>query len=134
MWSPHLRGHLLLFDRKPAPAYSPNAGVRLLLAAAFVEVLRLAAVRWLYPDTPRWLLLPVPSSAWELVVSQERSLEVLCSWRSARTNTTKDVQGLPSWWASPLELFLAERAQRLAPVSMDSFTEPSTFRHHRGPA
>jgi len=57
-WSPHLRGHLLLFDRKPAPAYSPNAGVRLLLAAAFVEVLRLAAVRWLYPDTPRWLLLP----------------------------------------------------------------------------
>ena len=54
----HLRGHLLLFDRKPAPANSPNAGVRLLLAGGFVEVVRLAAVRWLYPGTPLWLLLP----------------------------------------------------------------------------
>ncbi|MGH9867645.1 MAG: lysostaphin resistance A-like protein [Candidatus Polarisedimenticolia bacterium] len=56
--SPHLRGHLLSFDRKPAPAHSPNAGVRLLLAGGFVEVVRLAAVRWLYPETPLWLLLP----------------------------------------------------------------------------
>jgi hypothetical protein len=31
--SPHLRGHLLLFDPKPAPEHSPSAGVRLLLAA-----------------------------------------------------------------------------------------------------
>lgn len=56
-WSPHLRGHLLLFDPRPAPAGAPHAGVRLLLAAAFVEVVRLAAVRWLYPGIPLWLLL-----------------------------------------------------------------------------
>lgn len=56
-WSPHLRGHLLLFDRRSAPAVSPHAGVRLLLAAAFVEVVRLAAMRWLYPGIPLWLLL-----------------------------------------------------------------------------
>ena len=56
--SPHLRGHLLLFDAKPAPEHSPSAGVRLLLAAGFVEVARLVAVRWRYPVIPVWLLLP----------------------------------------------------------------------------
>jgi len=57
-WSPHLRGHLLLFDRTPALAYCANAGSRLLLIAAFVEGLRLTAVKWLYPAIPLWLLLP----------------------------------------------------------------------------
>lgn len=57
-WSPHLRGHLLLFDPRPAPGLTANAGVRLLLAAALVEAVRLAAVRWLYPGIPLWLLLP----------------------------------------------------------------------------
>ena len=57
-WSPHLRGHLLLFDRRPAPAYTPQAGVRLLLAAAFVEVVRFAALTWFYPGVPLGLLLP----------------------------------------------------------------------------
>lgn len=56
-WSPHLRGHLLLFDRRPAPAYTAHVGVRLVLAAASLEVVRLAAVRWLYPGVPLWLLL-----------------------------------------------------------------------------
>lgn len=56
-WSPHLRGHLLLFDRRPAPALTRQAGVRLLLAAVFVELVRLAAVRWLYPGIPLALLL-----------------------------------------------------------------------------
>lgn len=58
-WSPHLRGHLLLFDGRPAPVYASRAGVRLLLAAAFLEVLRLAAVRWLYPPIPLVLLMAV---------------------------------------------------------------------------
>ena len=57
--SPHLRGHLLLFDPKPAPVHSPSAGARLLVAAGFVEVVRLVAVRWRYPVIPLWLLLPV---------------------------------------------------------------------------
>jgi len=57
--SPHLRGHLLLFDRKPGPVHSPGAGARLLLAAGLVEVVRFVAVRWRYPVVPLWLLLPV---------------------------------------------------------------------------
>ena len=56
-WSPHLRGHVLLFDRTPASAYPSGSGVRLLLVAAFVETLRLAAVGWLYPRLPLWLLV-----------------------------------------------------------------------------
>lgn len=57
-WSPHLRGHLLLFDRRPTPASISHVGVRLLLAGAVAEIVRLAAVRWLYPGIPLWLLLP----------------------------------------------------------------------------
>jgi membrane protease YdiL (CAAX protease family) len=57
-WSPHLRGHLLLFDRKTAPAHSRSTGVRLLVAAGFVEAVRLAVLRWLYPGIPLWPLLP----------------------------------------------------------------------------
>lgn len=55
-WSPHLRGHLLLFDRRSAS--TAHAGVRLLLVAALVETVRRAAVNWLYPSIPVWLLLP----------------------------------------------------------------------------
>lgn len=57
-WSPHLRGHLLLFDRRPAPASTVHAGVRLLFIGALVEIVRLAAVRSLDPGIPVWLLLP----------------------------------------------------------------------------
>ena len=56
-WSPHLRGHLLLFDQTPAPTHGSQGGVRLLLAAAAVEVVRLAGLRWLYPGVPLPLLL-----------------------------------------------------------------------------
>src|SRR5882672_4681317 len=57
-WSPHLRGHLLLFDRKSEPAPTAHAGVRLLFVGALIELVRLATVRWLYPGIPAWLLLP----------------------------------------------------------------------------
>jgi uncharacterized protein len=57
--SPHLRGHLLLFDSRPEPAHSASVGGRLLIAAGFVEVVRLVAVRWRYPVIPVWLLLPI---------------------------------------------------------------------------
>lgn len=67
-WSPHLRGHLLLFDRRPAPAYTSHAGVRLLLAATFVEVVRLAALTWLYPRVLLGLLLPALVALGLLVV------------------------------------------------------------------
>src|SRR6185436_11839394 len=58
-WSRHLRGHLLLFERRPWPAHSHSAGFRLLVVAAGLEILRLSAVRWLYPRAPLWLLLPL---------------------------------------------------------------------------
>ena len=55
--SPHLRGHLLLFDRRTAPAYTARSGVRLVLAAVVVEVVRLASVTWLRSAIPLWLLM-----------------------------------------------------------------------------
>jgi membrane protease YdiL (CAAX protease family) len=59
LWSRHLRGHLLLFERRPWPAYTDSAGFRLLLVAGGLEILRLSAVRWLYPSVPLWMLLPL---------------------------------------------------------------------------
>ena len=56
--SPHLRGHLLQFDRRPPPKYAADSGWRLLLTAVFLEILRLVAVRWISPTIPLWLLLP----------------------------------------------------------------------------
>jgi CAAX protease family protein len=57
--SPHVRGHLLQFDKRPTVKHEASAGARLLLAAAGLEVLRLAAVPWLRPAAPLWLLLPL---------------------------------------------------------------------------
>lgn len=58
-WSRHLRGHLLLFERRPWPAYTDAAGFRLLVVAGGLEILRLSAVKWLYPHVPLWILLPL---------------------------------------------------------------------------
>ena len=58
-WSPHLRGHLLLFDRRPEAADDPRAGARLLLAALLLESARLAAMAWLFPRVPLVALLPL---------------------------------------------------------------------------
>jgi membrane protease YdiL (CAAX protease family) len=58
-WSRHLRGHLLLFERSPWPAYADSAGFRLLVVAGGLEILRLSAVKWLYPSVPLWMLLPL---------------------------------------------------------------------------
>jgi membrane protease YdiL (CAAX protease family) len=55
----HLQGHILLFDRKPAPDYDASAGTRLLFAAVVLEVVRLGLVRWLYPMVPLLILVPV---------------------------------------------------------------------------
>ena len=58
-WSRHLRGHLLLFERRPWPAYTDAAGFRLLVVAGGLEILRLSALKWLYPHVPLWVLLPL---------------------------------------------------------------------------
>jgi uncharacterized protein len=58
-WSDHLRGHLLLFDRKPSPALSADTGVGLLLTAALLEIVRIAVVPWLRAGVPLSLLLAV---------------------------------------------------------------------------
>jgi membrane protease YdiL (CAAX protease family) len=55
----HLRGHLLRFDSQPPPAHSPTAGLRILLLAMGLEVLRLALVRGLAPMLPLWVLVPL---------------------------------------------------------------------------
>src|SRR5262245_11566060 len=55
--SPHLRGHLLLFDPAPAPTFSAATGVRLLLIGSFVEIVRLSAVSWFTPTIPLLVLV-----------------------------------------------------------------------------
>lgn len=82
--SPHLRGHLLLFDRRPAPALPSPAGARLVLAAASLEGLRIA-VTWLYPGVPLWLLTPALLGLALLVVRAGAGLKLsqlgLRPWR-----------------------------------------------------
>jgi membrane protease YdiL (CAAX protease family) len=56
-WPAHLRGHLLQFDRRPAPALTADVGARLLATAALLELLRVLSAR-LYPLVPMWLGLP----------------------------------------------------------------------------
>jgi membrane protease YdiL (CAAX protease family) len=53
----HLRGHLLLFDKKSLPAYDGATGIRILFTVAMVEGARLASIRWLH--VPIWLFLPL---------------------------------------------------------------------------
>ena len=47
--SVHLRGHVLLFDKRSAPVYDASTAARLLLIAVVIEAFRLVAVKWLYP-------------------------------------------------------------------------------------
>jgi membrane protease YdiL (CAAX protease family) len=58
-WIAHLRGHFLLFNRQFVATDSAGAGSRLLFAAVFIEAARLAAVKWLSPGVPLWLLVAV---------------------------------------------------------------------------
>ena len=46
--SVHLRGHVLLFDKRSAPVYDASTAARLLLIAVVIEAFRLVAVKWLY--------------------------------------------------------------------------------------
>src|SRR5438093_2656176 len=55
----HLRGHLLLFDKRSSPAHHSASGRRLLFTAVGVEGARLAATRWLHPLLPLWVLMPL---------------------------------------------------------------------------
>ena len=54
----HLRGHVLLFDQRSAPAYDGSAGMLLLGIAIVMEILRLAAVKGLHPAVPLFILIP----------------------------------------------------------------------------
>jgi membrane protease YdiL (CAAX protease family) len=55
----HLRGHALLFDRKRAPGYDASAGLRLLMTAVGLEVVRLGFLQWFYPAVPLVVLIPI---------------------------------------------------------------------------
>lgn len=55
----HLRGHALLFDHKHAPRYDASAGLRLLLTAVVLEMVRLGLVKWAYPALPLLVLVPL---------------------------------------------------------------------------
>ena len=55
----HFRGHILLFDKEPRIDYGGRAGIRLLVLAVALEVIRLGMVRWFYPALPLLLLVPL---------------------------------------------------------------------------
>lgn len=55
----HLRGHVLLFDRKPASQHEASAGTRLLFIVIVLEAFRLGVVRWFYPIVPLLILVPL---------------------------------------------------------------------------
>jgi uncharacterized protein len=55
----HLRGHLLRFDVRSSARHGAPASGRLLLAAIALEGVRLAAIAWLPPSVPLWVLLPL---------------------------------------------------------------------------
>jgi len=55
----HLRGHVLLFDQRPAPAYDGSVGLRLLAIAIVMEAFRLAIVRGLHAAVPLVILIPL---------------------------------------------------------------------------
>jgi membrane protease YdiL (CAAX protease family) len=48
----HLRGHVLLFDRRSAPAWDGSVGLRLFGIALVMEALRLASVKGLHAAVP----------------------------------------------------------------------------------
>jgi membrane protease YdiL (CAAX protease family) len=64
----HLRGHLLLFDKRPASRYDASAGARLLLIAVVVEALRLAVVKLFHPTLPLLILVLLPLACALLLV------------------------------------------------------------------
>lgn len=60
--SPHLRGHLLLFDRGPSLPRESTPAARLLIVYLLLEVVlgpRLSILRWLHlPALPTWIRVP----------------------------------------------------------------------------
>lgn len=55
----HLRGHVLLFDHPRTPRFDASAGLRLLLTAVALEIVRLGLLNWFYPALPLLVLIPV---------------------------------------------------------------------------
>lgn len=55
----HLRGHALLFDHQRAPRYDASAGLRLLVTAVVLEIVRVGLLKWLYPALPLLVLIPL---------------------------------------------------------------------------
>jgi membrane protease YdiL (CAAX protease family) len=53
----HLAGHVLLFDKRPAPDFNALTGMRLLAVAIVVEAIRFAAVKGLYQAVPLVILV-----------------------------------------------------------------------------
>jgi membrane protease YdiL (CAAX protease family) len=126
---PLLRGHLLLFDQREAPAYAASTGLRLLVLFVVLELVvgpRAHLLRWLGLDLPRWLRLPLLLALVLLAVR---------FWAKAGL---RDV-GFQPWRAwTPTErlyfpqvvlignaVFLAVYARQLAPLARESSAWPA---------
>ena len=55
----HVRGHVLLFDQKPASQYEASAGTCLLFVVVVLEAARLGMVKWFYPTVSLLILVPL---------------------------------------------------------------------------
>jgi membrane protease YdiL (CAAX protease family) len=53
----HLRGHLLLFDKKAVCQYEASSGICLLFLVVALEAARLSVLRWFYPTIPLLILV-----------------------------------------------------------------------------
>lgn len=57
LWA-HLRGHVLLFGHKHARRFDASAGLRLVMIAVVLELVRLGFLKWFYPEVPFLVLIP----------------------------------------------------------------------------
>jgi len=57
--SPHVRGHLLQFDHRPAPNYPGSIGARLLASAVVIEIVRLVLIATVRSIVPLLVVFPL---------------------------------------------------------------------------
>jgi CAAX protease family protein len=97
---PLVRGHLLLFDQREAPAYSATTGVRLLVVVGVLEIVvgpRAHLLSWLGLDLAAWVRVPLLLTA---------SILLARYWAKAKLS---DV-GFQSWrtWTTTEKLYFAQ--------------------------
>ena len=81
---PHLKGHILLFDRRPQPRPDAATSVRLLLVFLLLEYVlgpRLHVLGWLHlPVPPQWIRMPALIVVALLLVRFDAAIAATRAW------------------------------------------------------